>query len=394
MSGKYGTTLLDVRSVNAALTNTTRIIVSTPWTPAAVPGCILYAGAYQEARATRNTQPVLVDGACEDVSRWEAHSGALLSNQPGGVSGNCMRVAYNGAANPLAGQSIGIVGNRYRASGWFRGDGAKRPEVLVFNSLALGLASNEWQSFAADQTMGASGIFGLRCTTAAAGYAEFDSLTLSNLSVKTYTPAFTTVAGAALGQSSAALMPWIDQTAGALRFDGTADNMSLSGALSSWKCLHDGTGVTVLIALKRTTSGDYILSTDNAINTNVGVYLRRASDPGTAELRVHNGSGTPVCTVTQTGLTIDTPHVLEYSLSTEDGAEITVDGVSNAAALTGSCSSSNPTYAPMFMARQGGGWLAGYLYDILVIARRLAPTDPERVAARRYMAALCGAVVP
>lgn len=53
MSGKYGTTLLDVRSVNAALTNTTRIIVSIPWTPSAVPGCILYGGEYVEARAVR-----------------------------------------------------------------------------------------------------------------------------------------------------------------------------------------------------------------------------------------------------------------------------------------------------------------------------------------------------
>lgn len=346
-----------------------------PWTPAAVPGCILYAGAYQEARATRNTAPT-IPGAGWSGTNW-AGSGLGPYTHTAGSTADLT-------------QAILLAGNRYTAA-------------FAVSGLTTGTVTHK-QGTAAGTARSADGTYTDELTCAGSGASiwtpsnDFDGAVLVqsivNLSLSSYSPAFTTVAGAALGQSSAALMPWIDQTVGALCFDGTADNMTLSGALSSWKCLHDGTGVTVLVALKRTNSGDYILSTDNAINTNVGVSIRRASDPGTAELRVHNGTGTPVCTVTQTGLTINTPHVIEYSLSTEDGAEITVDGVSNASGLTGSCAGSNPTYAPMFMSRQGGNWLAGYLYDILVIARRLAPTDPERVAARRYMAALCGAVVP
>lgn len=371
------------------------------WTPAGISGCILHLGRYAESRATRATQPTPDDWDMEraDTTRWTVYTNATLSKETTTPHGGarCLRITPTTEGNSIVYQSLFVAGNMYRIAGYARSDGSRTPQIgdWVKGNKWVGTTSVSWQTidtlFTAQHANFTLGCGGLATQT---GYVEFDDFGFTNLSVASYTPAFTTISGAALGQSSAAYMPWIDQTVGALRFDGTADNMSLSGALSSWKCLHDGTGVTVLVALKRTTSGDYVLSTDNATNTNVGVSLRRASDPGTAELRIHNGSGTPVCTVTQTGLTIDTPHVLEYSLSTADGAEITVDGVSNASGLTGSCSGSNPSYAPMFMARQGGGWLAGYLYDILVIARRLAPTDPERVAARRYMAALCGAVVP
>lgn len=367
-----------------------------PWTPAAIPGCILHLGSYAESRATRATQPTPDDWDMEraDTTRWVPNGSCTVSKEisdPSPAGGQWLKVTRSAVDYYIQQWNVAITGNRYRLRGWMKTSGCNG--VYFAPGVAIP-GSASWVAVNDEQTWGGT-YFYLGCNGGVAGaWSGWDGIQLENLSVTAYTPAFTTISGAALGQSSAAYMPWIDQTVGALRFDGTADNISLSGALSSWKCLHDGTGVTVLIALKRTTSGDYILSTDNAINTNVGVSLLRASDPGTVELRVHNGSGTPVCTVTQTGLTINTPHVLEYSLSTADGAEITVDGVSNASGLTGSCSWSNPTYAPMFMARQDGGWMAGYLYDILVIARRLAPTDPERVAARRYMAALCGAVIP
>ena len=253
-----------------------------PWTPAALSPS-LWLGAYEEARATRGAAPNLLDGACQDVTKWTAHSGAALSNQPGGVSGNCMRVAFGGSANPLAGQDIGIVGNRYRATGSFRGDGAKPPEVLVYNSLALGLASNAWQSFAADQTMGPSGIFGVRCTTAAAGYAEFDSLTLTNLSLTSYTPKI----GAAMTQATATAMPW----AGALgmMFDG---DLMPWGTAADAKCMHTGDGGSLGWQYRPTTlkAENRIVATAATAVGNVGVTVS-CTNANTIRVRVMNGSG-------------------------------------------------------------------------------------------------------
>jgi hypothetical protein len=346
-----------------------------PWTPAAVPGCILYGGAYLEARATRNTAPT-IPGAGWSGTSWSGSGLGPYTHTAGDTT-------------DLA-NAVLIAGNRYLVT--YAVSGRTAGTVTCKAGATAGTARSADGTYTDE--LSCAGSTSQIFTPSSDFNGAVTVTSIVNLSLSSYSPAFTTIPGSVLAQASATAQPWKASDANAICFDGTADNMSLSGALSSWKCLHDGTGVTVLIALKRTTSGDYILSTDNAINTNVGVSLRRASNPGTAELQVHNGSGTPVCTFTQTGLTIDTPHVIEYSLSTADGAEITVDGVSTASGLTGSCSGSNPTYAPMVMSRQSGQWLAGYLYDILVIARRLAPTDPERVAARRYMAALCGAVVP
>lgn len=52
------------------------------WTPGSVRDCVLWQGP---GRVTYNTQPNLLDGACEDVSKWLSYNSGALSNQPNGV---------------------------------------------------------------------------------------------------------------------------------------------------------------------------------------------------------------------------------------------------------------------------------------------------------------------
>lgn len=367
-----------------------RLVDPFVWTPAIIPGCILYAGAYEEARATRATQPVLLDGACEDVSRWEAYSGALLSNQPGGVSGNCMRVAYNGAENPIAGQSIGIVGNRYRASGWFRGDGAKPPEVLVFNSLALGLASNEWQSFAADQTMGASGIFGLRCTTTAAGYAEFDSITLSNLSLASYTPLYTTIPGSVLAQATATAQPWVSSDGLGIRYQG-GDLLQWSAAKSNYRCLHDGTGGTLIFAVRPSVinASNWAAASCVVDTSTIGVGLTY-NNANIAILYVCNGSGTAYALAANASTTIAVGNTYVFTVRTAAGANGVTVRKNGTGIITGTLAS--PSASDSSSALSFGAYHAGSASSVdgivghPFVANRVL-TDAECTAVENYILA-------
>jgi hypothetical protein len=217
-----------------------------PWTPAAVPGCILYAGAYQEARATRAEQPTLVDGDMEaaGVAAWTAMNAATLSKQGDAHAGSqCLRVAHNGTANPFARQVVLVNGNRYQYSVAARGDGTKAPVVFVGTPSSVpGLtSSNAWQVKTGDITAQATE-FALMCLTAAAGYAEFDSLTLANLSLQSYTPAFTTIPGSVLAQASATAQPWVSSDGLGVMYQ--ADSLVWSAAASVLKCMHTGTGGT------------------------------------------------------------------------------------------------------------------------------------------------------
>jgi len=340
-----------------------------PWTPAAL-SPVLWLGAYEEARATKAAQPV-IPGAGWTGANW---AGAGLGPY-----------THTAGATADLTQAVLTAGNRYSTSHTVSGRTA-------------GTVTHK-QGTAAGTARAANGTYTDELTAQATAAIwtpsnDFDGAVLvnsiANLSLSSYLPRI----GAALTQATPTAMPWKPTDADAIRFDGAADNMTIGGALSTWKLLHDGTGVTVFIAVKRTNYGDYVLSTSNAQTTAHGVSLRRSANPGTAELTVHNGSGVAVCTITQSGFTIDTPHILEYALSAADGADLAVDGVSTPSALTGSCSAANPSFAPRLMARPSGGWLAGYLYDMVVVPRRMAPTDPERVKCRQYLAAAYGVTLP
>lgn len=338
-----------------------------PWTPAALSPTLWLGPASAAGRVTYAEQPT-IPGAGWSGASW-AGSGLGPYTHTAGATTDLVNAVL-------------IVGNRYLIT--YVVSGRSAGTVTCKAGTTAGTARSADGTYTDELSCAGS----TSCIFTPS--SDFDgSVTIVgvvNRSASSLTPAI----GAALTQATPTAMPWKPTDADAIRFDGVADTMSIGGALSTWKLLHDGSGVTVFIAVKRTNYNDYVLSTSNATTTAHGVSLRRSANPGTAELTIHNGSGTEVCTITQSGFTIDAPHILEYSLSAADGADLAVDGVSTPSALTGSCSASNPSFAPHLMARPSGGWLAGDLYDIIVVPRRLAQTDPERVKCRQYLAAAYG----
>ncbi len=326
-----------------------------PWNPAQYPGTLLWAGAYQEARATRNTAPNLLDAACEDKTKWTAvGAGVTVSNEAGGVSGNCMRVTGGGAALSNAKQDVLVTGNRYAASGWYRGDGTTGSPRLygggssVFGS---GTTSNTWQAVANELTAAGSNFACANVPTT--GYSEFDSFTLTQLSLNSYLP----LVGTALSQSTDTAKPWVSSDGLGWRFQG-GDLFSGGVSAALAKCLHDGTGGMAMWAFRPSVlnASNRMLATAGLATTNVGVLVSY-SNANTARVYIMNGggaydydSGATACTVA-----INTWYVATLCVASGAGG-VTLD-VNGANKITGALtapSGANATSALMLGAEVAG----------------------------------------
>lgn len=127
------------------------------------------------------TRDVLVDGDMEAVgtTAWPIYIPGTISKEtttPHGGS-KCLRVAYNGVANPAVYQGGLAAGRRVRVTGWYRGDGAGTSVPKVFAAGVFqdtGTNSNTWQYF--DITyMGTDGQLRLYAW-GGSGYSEFDDI--------------------------------------------------------------------------------------------------------------------------------------------------------------------------------------------------------------------------
>lgn len=378
MSGKYGTTLLDVRSVNAALTNTTRIIVSTPWTPANL-NPVTWAGT---GVVEKNTQPNLLDGPCQDVSKWPAANAALLSNVSGGVSGNCMRVAYNGTDNPFAYQDVLIQGNRYAFAGNARRSGGTSAAIFLGVNNIVSSVSAAWEAISAQGEALSSNLF--RCYllgTGAGAYAEFDSLTLTNLSLASYTPRI----GAAYTQETPAYMPWEDPETKLLTFAGR-DCIVNSASANTFKALHDGTGCTLVICVKVDVLNayNYIFSTCGDGNPNLGGALLGYDNAGHGILLIANGSGAYDVNATF-AMPVAAGNVYVFTLRTKTGADGVTIRQNSVARYTGTLtapSAAAPSALTVGAPVGGAAGVYGKIRPPLVVNRYM--NDEESLQAERF----------
>jgi len=128
---------------------------------------------------------LLTDGDMEaaDAAAWTSQLSAVLSKETnprtGSVGAKCLRVAYGGANNPIALQVCVVSGNKYRVTGWARGDGTYFP--LFDDSAATrwsGTTSTNWQYFDLIFTAGSSAGLRLRSNATGAGYVEFDDVSI------------------------------------------------------------------------------------------------------------------------------------------------------------------------------------------------------------------------
>lgn len=133
----------------------------------------------------RNTgAQLVVDGDMEAVGvaawlSWNAGTVTKEPGSPGGSGSQVLRVAYNGSVNPGAQHAALLVGRRYRAQGWGRGDGTYTPRLYIGGGVTawLGTASTDWQWFDVTFVTTLAAIY-LHSNAAAAGWAEFDDITV------------------------------------------------------------------------------------------------------------------------------------------------------------------------------------------------------------------------
>jgi len=154
------------------------------WAQDETTGSVAYV--YNTALATGRN--VLIDGDMETVgvAAWTAVSSATLTKETGTPHGgsNVLRVAYGGTAIPRARQAIVQQGRSYRVQGYARGDGTFEPSVNLGTVVIwTGTSSTSWQAFDTTQTVSGSENIDLKSNANAAGYVEFDDVTVTQTDI-------------------------------------------------------------------------------------------------------------------------------------------------------------------------------------------------------------------
>jgi len=132
---------------------------------------------------------LITDGDMEavGVGDWSVGLSATLTKEttdPYEGTQN-LRVAYNGTANPYAYQSILTSGEWYQITGVARGDGTVAPRIVSGSNLdETLLTSTAWQLFSF-KWIADSAVLALRIVASAAGYAEFDIISVRKINPMT-----------------------------------------------------------------------------------------------------------------------------------------------------------------------------------------------------------------
>jgi hypothetical protein len=139
--------------------------------------------------AVKQSTPILADGDMEaaDVTSWSVGGSATLTKETTTPHGgtNCLRVAYNGTSNPFAYQIPLTIGKTYRIQGWMRSDGSKTARIYNDGAMSVDTASASWTEVDVTWTVTATNLR-FYCLTTAAGYAEFDDITITEVGMDGY----------------------------------------------------------------------------------------------------------------------------------------------------------------------------------------------------------------
>jgi hypothetical protein len=367
-----------------------------PWTPAAVPGCILYGGAYQEARATFNTQPSQTDLNMElaGVANWPPYNSAITKQtaHPHTGSQHLRTTQLGGGVTHGAATRTGLIaGNRYLLGVWVYGDGSTQPKLsngATWTDMATAAAA--WQFFSKEFTDTSGTIYLGANPWVPGAYVDLDDVTLSNLSLQSYTPAYTTIPGSVLAQATPTAQPWVSSDGLGIRYQG-GDRLQWSAAKSNCKCLHDGTGATVIIAARLSTLNDanWLFSTCSLGNLGVIGMGFAVLKPNQIKMSFGNNSGNPLqVMLAATPIDIDTLYVFTIRIAAgADGVTIRKNGVN---VLTGTLDSPNPgdPTTSLGIGAQTAGASAGAngVIGHTFVANRVL-TDAECTAVENYILA-------
>lgn len=294
-----------------------------------------------------------------------------------------MRVTYNGVVSFGARQTILTIGNRYLVQGKYRADGVTvvTPVVNVGTNYSIGVANNMWQTATLDDTCTHNDLY-LFSGGVAAGYVEFDSFTATNLSITSLTPRI----GAPLTQATATAMPWVDSSTGQVRYQG-GDLIQSTAPASTFKCLHDGTGGTLVVAVKPrvlqvATKNVYVTTTAISM-ADVGSVL--FEEGGLINFRVINGAGYAFAG-NSSGVEMQagtTAIITARIVSGTNGVSVRKNSVQKISGTLVSPSAADPTLTLNVGGRGTTECLDGLIPDCAVYPRVL--TDSECLRVERYM---------
>lgn len=134
----------------------------------------------------------IYDGNCEadGYAVWKVGNNAALSkattNPHGGTK--CLRIAFNGTANPYASQNALTIGQTYRIVGYARSDGTSFPRISLDGQSGVfaGTTSTDWQLIDITVTPASGAAIYFTSILPAAGYVEFDDITVTCLNVSAW----------------------------------------------------------------------------------------------------------------------------------------------------------------------------------------------------------------
>ncbi len=349
---------------------------SPPWTPAAL-SPTLWLGAYEEARATKAAQPVLVDGDMEaaGTAAWNPVRCVLTKETGAPHSGvRSLRLTVNSDAYiQYANQSILTVGHRLSLAAYAKTDSSR--SVIVGDNVVSPTAKTigtAWDTVAKEWTCAHKALLLGADTIPIGAWVEFDDLTLANLSITSYTPKI----GAALTQATATAMPWA--AALGMMFDG--DLMPWGGAADA-KCMHTGDGGSLGWQYRPTTlkAENRIVATAATAVGNVGVTVS-CTNANTIRVRVMNGgaaydydSGDVACAIA-----INTTYTMVLRVATgAGGVSLRVNGVEVISGALTAPSAANATTGLMFGGDAAGAAsnVTGYIGKGLLVPRALTVAE-------------------
>jgi hypothetical protein len=340
-----------------------------------VPGCILYGGGYQEARAVRAAQPNILNAEFTDGSAWSLGTGWSIAD------GKATHAA--GAGGNLT-QDVFVIGNRYSVP-WTL-NSSNMVQMLI-GSASVG-PNRGPGSFVEEMTCTGSATLFVYPETRAC-VLESVGVGARNLSLQSYTPAFTTIPGSVLAQATPTAQPWVSSDGLGIRYKG-GDMLQWSAAASAVKCLHDGTGGTLIVAVRP--------SVVNAVNvlaatcTNVDAAAVGAHIFFTAtEAKLIVGNGTGIWSIN-----VDTPaafsagntYVFTLRIASGDNnARLRVNGASILTTTLNAPSAADPQGAFRIGAQSAGSTqnVDGIIGHPFVANRVL--TDAECTAVENYILA-------
>lgn len=385
---KYELDATQVTALKNRLSRESITAISDIFTPAALAPS-LWLGAYEEARATRATQQAITDGDMEAVGTvgWAGlFGGTVLSKEAGartgGTGAQVIRVTNANAGS--AGQNKAwTVGLREKHSVWARVDaGAVVAKITDQNGTTLvsSTATTAWSLLSGDMT--AAGV-GWRDLQKAAGGAwiEFDDWSMEVLSLTSYLPRI----GAALTQAGPTAMPWRGQYG--IQFkDG--DILQGGVAASVAKCLHDGTGGTLIVCVRPSVVNAVNYYANTAIsshaNHGVGLWFDNANKIGVVVM--NGGADYDLLTTAAANVSAGNTYVFTLRIAAgANGVTIRQNGVGKLTAALTAPSAADPSQGLQFGAMEAGNAACtdGAIPDALLVPRVL--TDAECLQAERYM---------